>query len=153
MRKSLTRKQIKKNRTWNHFKWWVGDGPHFIDNKEVVDYEPEKWRDAFERYQSYGPKALTTEEHINIKPLLDGQRQKEICLNGHVAECMEWWAHHRGWIWPLRDSLLRGKYDRLTRLAMLRMMRSMSEDIVGFFERHPGIEDDVRQRHFSTYAS
>lgn len=149
----LSKKQIRKNRTWKHFLFWLGSGPHFIDMKQAKGYNPEQWRDAFERYQSQGPKALSEQELAGIQPLLDGQRQKEICINGHVAEAMEWWASHQGWMHPLRDSLLRGGYDRLTRLSLLRIIRGLTDDTMSFFQRHPGLDEKVKQRHFLTYAN
>jgi hypothetical protein len=147
-----TKRQIRQDRTWKHFLFWLGNGPHFINMQQSSDYNPEQWRAAFERYQSQGKSALSNDELAGIQPLIDGQRQKEICLNGHVAESMEWWAWHQGWIHPLRDSLIRGGYDRLTKVAILRMIRSMRDDLVGFFARHPGLDESVKSRHFAQYS-
>lgn len=146
-----SKEQIRKDRTWRHFLFWLGKGPHFINMKEAHGYDPEMWRVAFERYQSQGAASLSPAELSGIQPLIDGQRQKEICLNGHVSESMEWWASHQGWIHPLRDSLMRGGYDRVTKLALLRIVRAMKKDVISFFQRHPGIEEKVKERHFQAY--
>lgn len=89
--------KVRKERTWKHFLYHCNFDkfPPFINNKAVEDYDPEKWRDAFERYQEKGRKALTEEELINIKPILDGQRSKEILLNGLAEESLDFWAKRK----------------------------------------------------------
>jgi hypothetical protein len=43
------KKQIRKDRTWKDFLFWLGNAPYYYDHKELLNYDPEKWRDAFEK--------------------------------------------------------------------------------------------------------
>jgi len=158
------RKKIRKDRTWNHFLFWCGfdRNPAFINMKEVENYNPEKWRTAFEFYQERGSRGLTSEELENIKPIIDGQRIKEITLNGLVTESMEFWANGWGWINPFIATLTtHPKVDRLTKVAILRMIRNMQggkgkydpNSVVDFFLRHPGISDKTKDHYFSIKAN
>jgi hypothetical protein len=152
MKSTEKKKQIRKNRTWKHFLSWLGNAPYYFELKEIKDYQPEKWRDAFERFQTFGPKSLTVEEFIHIQPLISGQKAKEICINGHVEEAMDWWSSLQNWSIPFKDSLLRGGYDRLTRLSLLRIMKSIQEDGIGFFSKTTSIDGNIKSRFFDTYV-
>lgn len=131
--------------------------------QEVKDYDPEKWRSAFEHYQEKGSKGLSSEELTHIKPIVDGQRIKEITLNGLVTESMEFWANNWGWINPFVATLTTlPKVDRLTKVAILRMMRNMqggikgkynSNSVMDFFVRHPGISSKTKNHYLSIKAN
>lgn len=147
-----TKKQIKKDRWWKHIKWWLKP-PFFINLKQDENWNPDEWRNAFERYQSNGSKALSEDELNGIQPLIAAQIQKEACLSSHACEAMEFWAAGQGWSIPIWDSLKRGGYDRLTRLALLRMRRAMENDVIAFFKSHPGIPEAIKERNFLQYGS
>lgn len=148
-----TRKQIKSDRLWKHWLYWLGDGPFFNSKLEtLIDYNPDLYRAAFERYQSHGKRALTAEELEGIQPLLNGQKSKEILLTSLAIESMEFWAEGCGWIHPWRHTLESPgdrPMDRLTKVAILRCIRSLKEDSIGFFIRHPGIESHRKERYLA----
>lgn len=146
------KKQIRKDRWWNHVKAWLKP-PFFINLQPVENYNPELWRDAFERFQTHGASSLSAEEIDGIQPLVSAQVQKEAVLTGHASEALEFWSSGMGWMPPLRDSLERGDYDRLTRVAILRMIRSLRQDALGFFQRHPGISQAAKGRAFALKAA
>lgn len=52
--------RVRKDRVWKHFLHHCNFDkfPPFINSKAVENYDPEKWRDAFERYQERGRKAF-----------------------------------------------------------------------------------------------
>lgn len=120
-----TKKQIKQNRLWNHFKSYICYPIFDSKMKKIGDYDPEKWRDAFLRYQSLGRKALTEEEIEGIAPLINGQANKEIFINSLVMETMEFDAMGWGWIYPINHTLHTG-VDKLTKLALLKIRRRLS---------------------------
>jgi hypothetical protein len=158
------KKKIKKDRVWNHFLFWCNfkENPAFINMQEVKDYDPERWRTAFEHFQEKGSRGLSSEELTYIKPIVDGQRIKEITLNGLVTESMEFWANGWGWINPFIATLtMHPKVDRLTKVAILRMIRNMQggkgkynpNSVVDFFMRHPGISDKTKNHYFNIKAN
>ena len=145
------KRQIRRDRTWNHFLYWLSDLKfHSNFTKWVEPYNPEDHRLDFEEYQSHGARNLTAEQIEGIKPLLDGQVSKEITLNLLVEESMEWWAHGAGWTYPFL-SFLSFKNDRLTKVAVLRIKKQLQEDNIGFWMRHPGISEDSKQKYLSIY--
>lgn len=154
----MTRKQIRKNRWWKHI---LGHLPQQIfgtDLRRLENYDPEKWRGAFEDFQSNGLGNLSPEEREGIHPLIQAQRQKEILLTELATECMEYWANGWGWMIPIRSTLDgEPKLDRLTKVAILRMMKTMEENypvgVVDFFCRHPGIKESQRQRYLAVFLA
>jgi len=155
----LTRKQIRKNRWWRHILSHLPQRVFGSDMREIKDYHPEQWRDAFERFQSHGNQALTEIEREGILPLIAAQKGKEILLTSLAEECMSFWAKGWGWIHPIASTLAKPvqpeekRVDRLTRVAILRMLRNMRADVVDFFIRHPGIKEDTKQRHLAEFLS
>jgi hypothetical protein len=160
MTKKQRKKKIKADRLWRHFMYWCDfkNNPPFINLVEVQDYDPEKWRNAFERFQERGAKSLTTEELQNIKPILDGQRQKEIFLNGIIEEGMEFWSTGHGWWYPLYASF-KDCDDRLTKVAIGKIIRNLygygkkeydPMASVDFFLRTPCISDRIKSKLFAT---
>lgn len=119
-----SKKQIKQDRLWEHFKYFLPDKIFKSDLTKWHNYNPELYKQIFLDYQSYGRKNLTLEQLENIKPLLDGQRQKEIFLNSVVMEIFEWDSKGWGWIYPI-DSILSEKLDRLTRLSLLKIRKRL----------------------------
>ena len=147
-----TRKQVRADRLWRHWLSWIGD-PHGPDLKRIKGYQPERYRSSFERFQTHGRKGLSEDELYGIHPLLAAQKAKEVTLTSMAEESMEWWAKGNGWAIPWYDTLKRvkngEKMDRLTRVAILRTMKSIAKDPHDFFERHPGISAELKQRYFS----
>ena len=155
------KQKIRKDRVWNHFMYWCDfeNNKPFIDLQVVVDYDPNDWRDAFERYQTNGAKALSTIELKFIEPIVNGQRIKEITLNGLATESLEFWANSWGWIYPWIDSLTREPfYDRLTKVAILRTIRKMQggkkghynpNSVIDYFMSHPGISEKTKQYYLN----
>lgn len=121
----LTKKQIKQNRLWNHFKSYICYPIFDSKMRKINDYDPEKWRDAFLRYQSLGRRALTEEEIEGIAPLINGQANKEIFINSLVMETMEFDAMGWGWVHPINHTLQTG-VDRLTKVALLKIKRRLA---------------------------
>lgn len=126
--------------------------PHGPDLKRIEGYQPERYRSAFERFQTHGRKGLSGDELYGIHPLVAAQKAKEVTLTSMAEESMEWWAKGFGWATPWLDTLGRvkegEKMDRLTRVAILRTMKSIANDPHDFFERHPGISAGIKQRYF-----
>lgn len=151
-----TRKQIKADRLWRHWLSWIGE-PFGPDLKPIGNYDPNRFRKAFEHFQTHGRKGLSVEEQHGIHPLISAQKAKEVTLTSMAVESMEWWAKGHGWAVPWIDTLGRvkggEKMDRLTRVAILRTMKSMAKDPCAFFERHPGIEPELKQRYFNYRVS
>lgn len=113
--------------------------------RKIENYDPERWRDAFFRYQTYGRKSISEEERNGIKPLIDGQGNKEIFINSLILETMEFDARWWGWIHPINHTLQTG-VDRLTKVALLKIRRDLAgvkrangkltrEQRYGFFDR------------------
>lgn len=154
-----TRKQIRKERQWKHWLYWLGDGPFFDSNlKEIQGYDPEKYRQAFHKFQTHGVSKLTVEEQDGIKPLVDAQKCKEIFLTSLALESLEWWSCGHGWIHPWRHTVQINKtdpkkMDRITLVAIARTIRKIREDSYGFFARHPGIREDVKARFLAIRLS
>lgn len=152
-----SRKQIRKDRWWNHILFYIPKHAFGSDLREIHGYDPTQWRDAFERFQSFGEKALSAQEREGIMPLIAAQKGKEIMLTSLAEECMEFWSRHWGWFTPISATLQRRDgelpLDRLTRVAVLRMARSIERDVVGFFTRHPGIKDEKKQRLLSAFLA
>ena len=148
-----TRKQVKADRLWKHWLHWLSPTPFGPDLKPIPDYNPGTYRNAFERFQTHGPKALTEAERYGITPLIAAQKAKEVFLTSLAEESMEWWAKGHGWIYPWLSTLSFRKnsppMDRLTYVAILRTMRSLDHDSLGFFLRHPGIAPELKQRYLS----
>lgn len=147
-----TRKQIKADRLWRHWLSWMGE-PFGPELKPISNYNPSRYRRAFEQFQAHGRKGLSAEDQYGIEPLLSAQKAKEVTLTSMAIESMEWWSKGHGWAIPWLDTLERvkggEKMDRLTRVAILRTVESISKDPHGFFERHPGITPELKQRYFS----
>lgn len=157
----LTRQQIRKNRWWKHILFHLPSRIFGPDLREIHGYDPEPWREAFERFQARGRSVLSKEEISGIHPLISAQKCKEILLTSLADECFEWWSNGWGWMGPLDDTLYRkddAPLDRLTRVAILRMKRTMLEtaastSIVDFFSRHPGISESKKQKRFGMVAA
>ncbi len=153
-----TRKQIKSDRLWKHWLYWLADEVFDNNLKKIENYDPEKYRSAMYKWQTYGGKSLTDDELSGVKPLIDAQKAKEIFLTSLAEESMEYWSKGWGWIWPWRHTIdarktdIR-KMDRLTYVAILRTIRSIEKDPHDFFERHPGISDRLKARYFSIRAT
>lgn len=143
-----TKKQIRQDRLWKHFKSFLDDRIWDSQMGEIHGYDPEPWRDAFFRYQSNGSKGLTADELEGIKPMVDAQKAKEITLTSLAIESMEWWSVGAGWIYPWLDVLNRGVKDRLFKVAIMRTMKNIAKDSVTFFKHHPGIPEATKQRYF-----
>ena len=128
--------------------------PFGPDLKRIEDYEPEKFRAAFEHFQSRGRKGLSTEELYGIHPLVSAQKAKEVTLTSMAEESMEYWSKGWGWDVPWShtcDTRREGAkpMDRLTYVAILRTRKSIAKDPHDFFERHPGISAEIKQRYFA----
>lgn len=147
-----TRKQIRKDRRWNEFVLHLPRPMFDHDGNRLQSYDANAWRNAFERFQEDGAASLTPDELRGIHPLVCAQKNKEIMLTSLAEESMEWWAKGWGWIHPWQ-AVLDGKPSRLLRLAILRTIKTISTDPHGFFERHPGISDGVRNRYFAQRES
>jgi len=147
-----TRKQVRADRLWRHWLSWMGE-PYGPDFKRIEGYQPEKYRSAFERFQTHGRKGLSEDELYGIHPLLSAQKAKEVTLTSMAEESMEWWSKGNGWAIPWLDTLEKvksgEKMDRLTRVAILRTVKTIAKDPHDFFERHPGISAELKQRYFS----
>ncbi|MFZ4765828.1 MAG: hypothetical protein ACOYMN_12830 [Roseimicrobium sp.] len=147
-----TRKQVRADRLWRHWLSWMGE-PYGPDLKRIEGYEPEKYRSAFERFQTHGRKGLSVDELYGIHPLLAAQKAKEVTLTSMAEESMEWWAKGNGWDIPWQHTCDTRKeggkpMDRLTYVAILRTRKTISKDPHDFFERHPGISAELKQRYF-----
>jgi hypothetical protein len=143
-----TRKQVRANRLWKHWLSWLPEKPFDPDLRRIDDYDPKLYRRAFEWFQSNGRRGLTPDQLRGIHPLIDAQKAKEITLTSLAEESMEWWANGWGWIHPWSSTLESGRIDRLTRVAVLRTMKSIEQDPHAFFERHPGISQEKKWRYF-----
>lgn len=148
-----TRKRIKADRLWTHWLYWLSPTPFGPDLLPISSYNPELYRSAFDHFQTRGRNGLTDDELRGIHPLIDAQKSKEITLTSLAEESMEWWANGWGWVYPWDHTIntrTEGNkpMDRLTLVAILRTVKSIEEDPHGFFERHPGISDDQKHRHF-----
>ena len=131
--------------------------PFGPDLKPIPNYDPTRYRKAFERFQTHGRNGIIAEDIYGIAPLLGAQKAKEVTLTSMAIESMEWWSKGFGWEIPWLDTLERvklgEKMDRLTRVAILRTVKSISKDPISFFERHPGISHELKQRYFSFRVS
>jgi hypothetical protein len=148
------RKQIRKDRLWKHWLYWLSDDAFDHNLKKIENYDPEKYRNAMDKWQTHGRKALTDDEFQGVKPLIDAQKAKEIFLTSLAEESAEFWSKGWGWIYPWQHTIdMRNtdskKMDRLTYVAILRTMKSIAEDPHDFFERHPGIKPEIKDRFFS----
>lgn len=143
---------IRRDRLWKHWKSWLSSPLFDINGNRLDAYDPEPWRAAFERFQSHGKSALTDAEYAGIWPLICAQKNKEITLTSLVDESMEWWANRWGWIYPFLSFLGESGVDRLTRLAVLRIMKGVAQDSLGFFLRHPGIPEDRKMKRIAMIA-
>ncbi len=151
--KRRTRKQVKADRLWWHWLFWLSDTPMGRDLKPIENYRPEEWREPFDRFQSCGASCLSSRELDSIYPLICAQRAKEVVLTSLAEESMEWWAKGDGWIYPWLHTLQTKGLDRLTRVAILRTMKSIAKDPVDFFNRHPGLTPKTKERFFSLKAA
>ena len=141
-----TRKQIKSDRLWRHWLYWVGDAiPFGPDLKPIQNYDPNQWRSEFERFQSKGPSGMSSDVLWHIAPLIAAQRAKEVFLTSLAEESLEFWSEGAGWALPWLhtiDTRNRDRpMDRLTYVAILRTMKSIKVDPLNFFMRHPGISE------------
>lgn len=144
------RKQIKADRLWKHWLYWLPEQCFGPDLKEIENYDPEKYRKAFEHFQTKGRKGLTEEEIYHIHPLIEAQKRKEITLSSLAEESMEWWSNLKGWIYPWLHTIEnKGTMDRLTFIAILRTIKSIAKDPHDFFLRHPGISQQTKHRYFT----
>lgn len=133
------KQQIRKNRLWKHWLRWLGEAPYWDNWHEYKDYDPEKFRDAFEKFQTHGRSVLTDDEWFGIQPLKNGQNQKEFVLTGLCEEALEFWSQNLGWIYPLSHYASQEK-DRLTKVAVLRIIKRIEEDgAAKFLLGHPKI--------------
>jgi len=131
--------QIRKNRLWKHWLYWLGEPPYWDNWHEYKNYDPEKFRDAFEKFQTHGRPALSEEEWFGIQPLKNAQNQKEFVLTGLCEEALEFWAQNMGWVHPLNHYVSTSK-DRLTKVAVLRIIKRIQEDgAETFLLGHPKI--------------
>ena len=73
----MTRKKIRKERLWNHFKYYIPNRVFGSDLREIRNYDPELYKDKFLDFQSNGRRNLTLEDYENIKPLIDAQGLKD----------------------------------------------------------------------------
>ena len=147
-----TRQEVRKNRLWKHWLFWMGE-PFGPDLKRMDGWEAERYRAAFERFQSLGAKALSPDELRGIHPLIAAQKAKEVLLTSLAEESLEYWAKGWGWRVPWQHvcdtrNIGRKPLDRLTYVAMLRTMKSIAADPVAFFDRHPGISTRTKERYF-----
>lgn len=157
----MTKQEIRKNRWWKHILSYLPSKVFGFDLRRIQNYNPEQWRDAFERFQSSGIKALMPFEREGIDPLISAQRGKEIFLTAIATECMEFWSNGWGWMIPINDVLQKRvgepSLDRLTRVAILRMRKTMLENypvgVVDFFCRHPGIKESQRERYLAVFLA
>lgn len=151
MKKS--RKQIRSDRLWKHWLYWLKP-PYFgPDWKELPNYDPEEYREAFHAFQTHGSGAVPHEKHAGLAPLVAAQRAKEVFLTTLALESFEWWAKGWGWEHPWQHTLEMGKtdqkkMDRLTKVAILRTIKSIRPDPLDFFDRHPGITAEEKVRFF-----
>lgn len=150
-----TRKQVRADRQWKHWLYWLSPTPFTKGLRPLENYGPEPFRDAFNRFQSSGASTLTPEELDGIHPLVCAQKAKEVFLTSLAEESMEWWSKGDGWIYPWLHTLAERKngekpMDRLTLVAILRTMKSIQQDSLGFFLRHPGIKESLRQKYLAT---
>lgn len=143
----LSKKEIKSNRLWNHWLYWMEDIPRDPDHNIIVDYDPNLYRHAFETFQARGRNALSEDEIRGIHPLIRAQVVKEITLTSLATESMEYWSKGWGWIYCWRHTLDTGGLDMLTKVAILRTMKNIENDPHSFFMRHSGISDDIKQRY------
>lgn len=152
-----TRKQIKSDRLWKHWLYWLGEHPAFDHNlKEIKDYNPELYRNAMKNYQTHGRKALSNDEFYGVKPLLDAQKAKEIFLTSLAEESLEYYCKRWGWILPWQHTIDGGRrenIDRLTKVAILRTIKSIQKDPFDFFQRHPGIKPHIKQKYINYLAN
>lgn len=132
----MNRKQIKQNRLFNHFKSYIPDKIFGSDLREIINYNPDLYRDLFLKYQSYGRKSLSSIELENIKPLVDAQSLKEITINSIIMETFEWDSRGWGWIYPI-NNILSSKLDRLTKLSLLRIKKRLygENELLTFADR------------------
>ena len=151
-----TRKQVRSERLWKHWLYWLSESPFGRDMRPLAGYSPEQYRGAFEHFQSSGRKGLTETDLEGIHPLLCAQKAKEVFLTSLAEESMEWWAKGWGWIHPWQhtlDTRREGKpLDRLTHVAILRTVKKLAKDPFAFFQRHPGIPDELKLRYLSYVA-
>lgn len=130
-----SRKKIRHDRLWRQFTSFIGEPIFHRDLSKWPDYNPEPFRDAFFRYESHGAKALTASELEGIWPLICAKKNLTNTINMLVEETFDWDSKGWGWIYPLSDTLRRkGELDRLTRLALLKIMRALKR-CRGSFER------------------
>lgn len=132
----LTKKEIKNNRLWEHFKSFISYPIFDSKLRKIENYDPEQYKEAFFHFQTHGRKGLTAEQIEGIKPLIDAQKNKEITLNSLIMEIFELDSKNWGWIYPI-NSILSYKMDRLTRLAILRIKRRLQpkNEFYGFGNR------------------
>ncbi len=146
-----TRKQIRRDRLWKHWLSFLSKKCYGPDFKEIKDYNPELWRNAFEKFQTYGKSKLTKEEIYNIEPLIAAQKSKEITLTSLAEESMWYWSTGGGWIYPWLGSLQK-PIERLFRVAILRTMRKIRDSgSLEFFLSHPGISEETKTRYLKRY--
>ena len=149
----ITRKQIKANRSWKHWLYWLEPEPWGEDGQRIKNYDPEKYREAFNYFQSNGRRGLTDDQVTGIYPLIQAQKAKEITLNMMVEESMYFWSDGGGWRTPWRCTLDLNKtdtkkFDRLTLVAILRIMRSIDADPLDFFARTTSISPQIKIKYY-----
>lgn len=154
MEKKMTKKEIRKKRDSEHWKFWLPDPLFDWEGKKTTDYDADKWIPAFLVFQSHGRGPLSEDEWNGIQPLISGQRNKEITISSIIEESMEFWANGWGCLVPLRHTFDTNKtdarkLDRKTLAAMIKIFRQIREDSVGFFKRTSAISEDKKTRYIN----
>jgi len=105
----------------------------------------------FFEYSSRGRKRLTPEQILQIEPLIDGQKIKEMTIKMMVCELSEWWSNHWGMLgllWHLQEI----ESDHF----MFQVLRKFEQDIeqkgfMNFLYDYSGLSDDEKEKYVKRF--
>lgn len=103
---------------------------------DLSSYNPEDWRGAWERFDTYGRKSVSEEELYMLKPLLDAKGNYNLFLSSLVEETFEWWSKGHGWYYPIYHTL-QTCHCKITKVAILKIVRQLQDNALKFFISHP----------------
>lgn len=89
-----------------------------------------------------------------IKPLINGQINKELTIKMIVEEMCEWWSKGWGWCYPLQIVIESIKNDNIYKVSLLKIKKRCSEKcgigFIDFINSFTGLSKEQKQRYFAT---
>lgn len=113
----------------------------FVDLHRFPDFQLTDDMIAAEaKRQTHGPCKLTESEVALLEPLRDGQKWKEVIIDGLVQEMAEWWSKGWGWWYPMAAHLRYERNDWIMKKALLEIRGRCEQNFVGFLIARGGSE-------------